>query len=231
MAKDGSKWSVPHKSARTEKDREGGSNDEWRSPPALIAWLEEKNGVPFLIDAAATQENTVAPLCFTQEHSSLKSTWTKPLYARTGEILDMRVTGDMEWATRRGRLLAFMNPPYSKIAGFMKAAYEACLEGFGVDCLVPLRPGTRWYREWVHLPEDETYDEETDSFSGARASKVWQISGRLRYLDADGTPRTFQDKSGAWREASAPFDSAIIEYRPGHAGPPQVNLIRRREGW
>jgi phage N-6-adenine-methyltransferase len=80
------------------------------------------------------------------------------------------------------------NPPYGRGIGlWMKKAFLSAKAGATVVMLVPARVGTKWWAQWV---------------AGMTASEVRFVIGRVKFTREDGLCE------------SAPFDSAIVIYRP-----------------
>lgn len=100
-------------------------SDEWQTPDALFAALDEEFG--FHLDVAATLQNAKVRPCFTAEHDALACDW------RIG------VCGRVCW----------MNPPYSQCRAFMAKAAAEAARGCTVVALVPARTDTRWWHAYV----------------------------------------------------------------------------------
>lgn len=62
---------------------------------------------------------------------------------------------------------AFCNPPYSRIAHWVKKAYEEWSRGITSVLLIPSRTDTRWWHDYV-----------------MKASEIRFIKGRLRFGEA-----------------------------------------------
>jgi len=85
--------------------------------------------------------------------------------------------------------VVFMNPPYGReIRYWVKKAYEESLKGATVACLIPARPDTTYWWDYIH--------------EGKAAELRW-VKGRLKFGDA---------------ENSAPFPSVVVVYRPPSVG-------------
>lgn len=61
---------------------------------------------------------------------------------------------------------AWMNPPYSDCASWMRKAYESSKQGATVVCLVPVRSDTAWWHDY------------------AMKGEIRFLRGRLRFGDA-----------------------------------------------
>ena len=113
-------------------------SDEWTTPQWLFDLLDKE--FHFDCDAAAIQDN----------HKCCN--W-------------MSEAIDVEW-TILGWKRFFLNPPYSKIAPFMKKAYEESLKGAIIVCLIPCRTDTRYWHDYVMM-----------------AHEIRLIKGRLKFGD------------------------------------------------
>jgi phage N-6-adenine-methyltransferase len=106
------------------------TTDEWATPPDLFGRLSRWFG-PFDLDVCATVENAKCPRYFTREVDGLQQ----------------------EWAGR-----CWMNPPYGRAVGkWVRKAWESSGSGAIVVCLLPARPDTRWWQEYV-IPYAATVD-------------------------------------------------------------------------
>lgn len=82
---------------------------------------------------------------------------------------------------------AWCNPPYGRaIAKWMQKGWEESQTGCAVVMLVPARVGTKWWKKWVTQ----------------KAKEVRFIEGGVKFTNDQGVCE------------SAPFDSAIVIYRP-----------------
>ena len=82
--------------------------------------------------------------------------------------------------------VAFMNPPYGRgIGRWLKLARQWSEQGITVICLIPSSVGTKWWAEYV----------------SGKASEVVFLTGRVKFI-RDG------------QTGGAPFDSAVVVYRP-----------------
>lgn len=105
----------------------GSDATEWRTPPALYAYLDER--FHFQIDAAASEENALCAAYFTKEDDALARDWC---FIATGE----------------GRSV-YLNPPYKGIEKWMQKAHEEAEKGCTVVCLVAARTDSRWFHKYV----------------------------------------------------------------------------------
>lgn len=112
------------------------ASDEWETPQ----WLFDKLNVEFHfeMDLAANEDNTKCGDFLSKDHDAL---------------------GNVAWFGT-----SFLNPPYSKIAAFMKKAYEESLKGAVVVCLIPCRTDTRYWHDYV-----------------MRAQEIRFVKGRLKF--------------------------------------------------
>jgi len=103
------------------------SNDksEWRTPTWLFKKLDDE--FHFDLDAAATNENALAPLYFTKEDDALKQDWY--------------VKGQVE--------KIFLNPPYGRdvVRSFVREAFWESRSGATVVCLIPF-VGSGWFKTY-----------------------------------------------------------------------------------
>jgi site-specific DNA-methyltransferase (adenine-specific) len=117
-------------------------SDEWETPQWLFDLLDQE--FHFQMDVAATPENTKLPIYF--------------------EDLDSVPTLTCNWYLKGAWERLWLNPPYSKIAAFMKKAYEESLKGATVVCLIPARTDTKYWHEYV-----------------MKAQEIRFVKGRLKF--------------------------------------------------
>lgn len=98
-------------------------SDEWHTPKWLFKQLNKE--FHFVLDAAATKENTLCKKFFSKENSALNNPWPKG-----------------KWT--------FCNPPYSLCAEFAAKALSEMRGGSWSVLLVPARVETRWFCNSVH---------------------------------------------------------------------------------
>lgn len=169
------------------------SSDEWRTPRWFYAAMAELYG-PFDLDAAATEENALAPQYFTRATDAL----SQPDWCG--------VDVDRVWC----------NPPYSKpnLADFTAMARREVLQGHVelVTCLIPMSTSAIWWHQNVESPEGRVRNVTTETGHplGSRTLvqaelldiEVLRVRGRLSF---EGEAR-----------GSARFHSAVVTYsRPG----------------
>jgi site-specific DNA-methyltransferase (adenine-specific) len=93
---------------------------EWSTPQDLFDRLHADH--QFTLDACATPDNAKCPVYFTRAQDGLTQTWT-------------------------GRV--WCNPPYGReISAWLRKALESAqTTAERVVCLVPARPGSRWFQQ------------------------------------------------------------------------------------
>lgn len=138
--------------------------DEWATPDDVVRYWEDRLGRPFTLDVAATKEMAKAPRFYTIIDNALVQDW----------VADAGPDG-----------LAWCNPPYSNIDGFMAKAIREAQRGLTTVLLLPSRTD----RPWFHWAIDELDD--------GRA-EIFFCKGRLRFGGAT---------------TDAPFPSVVIVIR------------------
>lgn len=113
------------------------SSDEWATPEYIWKYMQHEVG-RFDFDAAANAANSVAKM-FTDD-----------------------ALNSVDWA---GKTI-WLNPPYSKIAPFMKKALHQSKLGKTIVCLVPARTCTAWWHDY------------------AMKGEVRYLRGRLKFGDS-----------------------------------------------
>ena len=91
---------------------------EWATPADLFAELD--NEFHFAVDVCATPENAKCATFFTREKDGLKQKWAG---------------------------VCWMNPPYDRVADWIKKAAASAANGATVVALVPARTATNWFHE------------------------------------------------------------------------------------
>lgn len=141
--------------------------DEWQTPNWLFDQLNSE--YHFELDAASTWQNKKCKFSFTKfETDALQMDW---LYAAD---------------------CFFLNPPYSKIAEFMKKAYEEALRGATVVCLIPARTDTRYWHEYC-----------------MKASEIRFIKKRVKF-DNPSAPEGMKMSSATFPSAVVIFDERML---------------------
>lgn len=104
------------------------SKQDYGTPPEFLAALRNMLGIDgFDWDLAASPENTVSHLYYTEEQNSLHQTWTS--------------NGGWDW----------LNPPFADIAPWVTKAFESTTQlGTKIAMLVPASTGSNWWHDWVH---------------------------------------------------------------------------------
>ena len=97
-------------------------SDEWETPDDLFKSLDDE--FSFNLDPCATEENHKCELYFTAQVDGLKQNW--------------------------GGYRVFCNPPYSRIADWVKKAWEESRKPGTVVCLlIPARTDTKYFHEYI----------------------------------------------------------------------------------
>jgi site-specific DNA-methyltransferase (adenine-specific) len=111
--------------------------EEWATPAYVFNALDAE--FHFTLDVCATRENAKCDTYFDKASNGLSQSW--------GGI-------------------CFMNPPYGKEIGkWMEKAYREAQKGAVVVCLIPARPDTRWWHDWV-----------------MKAQEIRFVRGRLKFV-------------------------------------------------
>lgn len=100
-------------------------SDEWSTPQWLFDALDAEFN--FTLDPCSTDGNNKVPRHFTRMEDGLLQDWSRDT--------------------------VFVNPPYSKVADWIRKSYGASLDGATVVCLVASRTDTRWWHEFVMKAE------------------------------------------------------------------------------
>ena len=150
-------------------------SDDWETPQTLFDVLRDE--VLFGLDAAASAENRKVWDYLGPDH---------PDEARRDALRE-----GISWASPSERA-AWLNPPYSQVAAFVRKARQQQRLGVPVVMLLPARTDTRWF-------QDELYDAAQGTFRPG--VEVRFLRGRLRFVGA---------------KDSAPFPSMIAMLSPLH---------------
>ncbi len=110
------------------------SKQDHDTPIELIKVIEELKGRSFIVDLAATSENSKASHYLTPEMDSLSISWANIF------------SGGMGW----------LNPEFGMIRAFMEKCAKEGGSDFTIYGLVPASIGALWYREHVY-PYATTY--------------------------------------------------------------------------
>ena len=105
----------------------GRSKQDYATPPEFIAAVVERIGHHFALDIAASAENTIAEKFYSEADDALdeSKSW---------------VYGEWAW----------LNPPFGKIAPWVRKASDEADHGVQIAMLVPASVGSNWWSEWVH---------------------------------------------------------------------------------
>ena len=114
----------------------GRATDEWATPQSTYDALDNEFG--FLLDAAATAENTKCSAYITKVGDALTADWMAWLMGDDG---DPRAVGLLP--------TVWLNPPYSLCREFIGKAAAEARRGCTVVCLVPSRTDTQWWHKYV----------------------------------------------------------------------------------
>lgn len=109
---------------QTQKTLFSSNKDDWSTPDYLFEYLDKRFG-PFILDPAATCENSKCSRFYTPNDDGLSKSWK-------GERV-------------------FINPPYGRnVTGkWVKKAYEECQNGnTEVTMLLPSRTDTLWMHQY-----------------------------------------------------------------------------------
>ena len=94
---------------------------EWETPQWLFDHFDKM--FDFDLDVCATEKTAKVVNYFTKDDDGLQHLWS-----------------DSNW----------MNPPYGReVVKWVKKAYEESLKGNMTVCLLPARPDTRWWHDYV----------------------------------------------------------------------------------
>lgn len=105
----------------------GRSKQDYRTPPIFLDAVRRRFGLTaFAIDLAASDDNAVAPLWYTEAEDALKQPW------RT-----------------KGREMGWLNPPFASIGPWVEKAWKESRIGARVLVLLPAAVGANWWRDWV----------------------------------------------------------------------------------
>lgn len=117
------------------------NKDDWCTPKDLFKRLDKE--YHFTLDPCSTHENALCEKHYTKDENGLSQDWS-------GEVV-------------------FMNPPYGTDTGkWIKKGYEESLRGATVMCLIPARPDSRYWHEYVF----------------PYASKILFLKGRLHFSES-----------------------------------------------
>ena len=119
---------------------------EWATPQWLFDKLNEE--FSFTVDVCAKFENAKVGVFFSKEVDGLKEDWN---------IYPVNI--------------CWMNPPYGReIVKWVEKAYNESLKGTTVVCLLPARPDTRWWHDYVMKAKEIRFIKGRLKFGGAKNS-------------------------------------------------------------
>ncbi len=108
------------------KQKPGRSKQDYCTPPEFIQAVKKRLGIgEFAVDLAASRENSVASVYFTEEMNSLTQSWI--------------MQGRWVWC----------NPPFSNIKPWVDKADEEALKGAQIAMLLPASVGANWWLDYV----------------------------------------------------------------------------------
>lgn len=109
------------------RQRPGRSKQDYQTPPAFLDAVKRRlNIMEFGIDLAASDENAVASLYYTEEADALSMPWGQG--------------GNWAWC----------NPPFGHIGPWVEKATKEVQQGAHIALLVPAAVGSKWWAYWVH---------------------------------------------------------------------------------
>jgi site-specific DNA-methyltransferase (adenine-specific) len=123
-------------------------SDEWETPQDLFDRLNGE--FQFVLDAAATAGNTKCP----------------PKYLSIEFGVDALT---IDWCYHSQGRPVWLNPPYSKIAAFIKKAYEESQKGCTVVCLIPSRTDTKYWHDYVMQADEVRFIKGRLKFNGGKS--------------------------------------------------------------
>jgi len=153
------------------------ASDEWETPQWLFDMLDRE--FEFDCDAAATRENSK---CILHMVNALDN----PNWCGYDDCLSDGINADCPVEK------FFLNPPYSKIAAFVRKAYEESQKGATVVCLIPSRTDTRYWHDYV-----------------MKAQEIRFVRGRLKFNNRT-LPSYREDMSH--KISSATFPSCVVVF-------------------
>ena len=120
---------------------------EWATPQWLFDELDKE--FRFDLDVCATAENAKTSFFLNKQSDALESE---------------------DWYRHCAKSI-WMNPPYGRgISEWIKRAYLTSLKGTTVVCLLPARPDTRWWHDYVMKAKEIRFIKGRLKFGGAKNS-------------------------------------------------------------
>ncbi len=136
------------------------SNDLWKSPKPVFNKLNDE--FEFVADMAASDENRLCPLYFTEDDDSLSFDWAKELKQYRGS----------------GNKYVWLNCPYSNPMPWVKKTLEAQSKGLGVVMLLNADCSVGWFHEALKGVSEIRF-----IVSDGQITKGRINSGRLAFID------------------------------------------------
>ena len=115
--------------------------------PRRISFDRMDSEFHFYLDAAAAYGNNKCAHFIARDNDALKQDWN---------------------AITNG-LPIWLNPPYSKIAEFIKKAWEVSQKGCTVVCLIPSRTDTRYWHDYVMMADEVRFIKGRLKFNGGKS--------------------------------------------------------------
>lgn len=131
------------------------NTDEWETPQTVFNELDAV--YHFDLDVCATEQNAKCKRFFDKAHDGLKKSW--------------------------GGAAVWCNPPYSRVADWVRKAAEEQKNGTTTVMLVPSRTDTKWFHAYVYEKPDV---------------EIKFIKGRLKFGHS---------------KVNAPFPSMVLVFR------------------
>ena len=105
------------------------NKQDWTTPQEFVKFIENEYQVTFILDVAASEDNKKAPLYFDIEADGLSKSWEY---------------------NRAGSTTVWCNPPYANQKDWvLKAIHESYYNRCDVFMLIPARPDTKLFHEWI----------------------------------------------------------------------------------
>ena len=100
------------------------NKQDWETPQQFVDFIEDEYQVLFTLDVAASEANKKAPMWFDIESDGLSKSW--------------------------GMNTVWCNPPYANQKEWvLKAIHESHYHMADVFMLIPARPDTKLFHEWI----------------------------------------------------------------------------------
>lgn len=127
--------------------------DTWQTPKYVFNWLNKR--FDFEVDGCANEHNSLC-LSWIGENSPLGS-----------DFLDTKTPYPYK------HLHFYVNPPYSDVTPFLKAANELRNIGHTVVMLLNNDKSTQWYQKYIHNVANEVID-----ITGGRIAFIHPVTGK-----------------------------------------------------